>query len=89
MVVKSYKTSASDKVIKKAVSTVAEDIINFSEHQLQTFQPRDDYRELLELTIMFLGGKSTFSIKTPGALHRSRWMAKSIILRRFGCLENS
>lgn len=43
--------------------------------------PRDDYRELLELTIIFLGNKlpkGETSFKAPGATHHARWMAKAI-----------
>ena len=42
--------------------------------------PRDDYRELLELAIIVLGGvpKRGVRISRPGALHRARWMAKAI-----------
>jgi hypothetical protein len=46
--------------------------------KLAVLQPRDDYREILELAIIFLGGKPPrgISFGTPGALHRARWMAK-------------
>ena len=45
-------------------------------------QPRDDYRELLELSIIALGatpyeGKDVH-IRRPGALDRARWMARAI-----------
>ena len=42
--------------------------------------PRDDYRELLELSIIVLGGepKRGVFIARPGALHCARWMAKII-----------
>lgn len=43
-------------------------------------QPRDDYRELLLLSLLFLDGcsKETFNFKRPGAMHHARWMAKAI-----------
>lgn len=37
---------------------------------------RDDYKEFLEMCIVFLGGKSDISFGRPGALHKARWMAK-------------
>ena len=42
--------------------------------------PRNDYAELLHLSLVFLGGVSnrTIGFRTPGALHDARWMAKSI-----------
>ena len=44
------------------------------------FQPRDDYQELLQLTIIFLGGlpTTTISFRAPAGLHRARWMSKVI-----------
>ncbi|GBM11911.1 hypothetical protein AVEN_209614-1 [Araneus ventricosus] len=41
---------------------------------------RDDYRELIELSIVFLGGdaEKNFEIRSPGAIHQARWMAKAI-----------
>lgn len=43
-------------------------------------QPRDDYRELLLLSLVFLDNSSgeSFSFKRPGAMHHARWMSKAI-----------
>ena len=43
-------------------------------------QPRDDYREMLELTLIFLGEVPPTGIRfrKPGAYHHARWMAKII-----------
>lgn len=41
--------------------------------------PRDDYRELFDLTLFALGEKPRdFSWKAPGAVHHARWMSKLI-----------
>lgn len=41
--------------------------------------PRDDYKELLELTLVALGETpDKFSWKKPGPVHHARWMAKMI-----------
>lgn len=56
-------------------------ILQFIEHQLSTQkQLRDDYRELLELTMIFLGGipKNGVSFHVPGAVSHARWMSKAI-----------
>ena len=55
--------------------------INFSQSPLAIFHPRDDYSELLELVIIFLGGTSSrgFHFRAPGALHRARWMARILL----------
>ena len=41
---------------------------------------REDYRELLELSIIYLGGEPPRGrrIRKPGAMHHARWMAKAI-----------
>ena len=54
-------------------------IAAFHSH-LDAAQPRDDYRELLELSIILLGGVPKRGIRflRPGALHHARWMAKLI-----------
>ena len=41
---------------------------------------RDDYRELIELSIIFLGEDKDkkLKIRPPGAMHQARWMARAI-----------
>ncbi|KAG0725940.1 Ras-related protein Rab-21 [Chionoecetes opilio] len=47
-----------------------DDLIQGLKRLLQTKQPRDDYKELAELSILFLGGAlPKTSIRSPGALH--------------------
>ena len=47
---------------------------------LQAKQPRGDYRELLELVVIYLGGVLAlpYNFKKPGALSKTRWMARAI-----------
>lgn len=47
---------------------------------MQKNQPRDDYKEFLELSSIFLGAtpRDQFSFKAPGAMSHARWMAKVI-----------
>lgn len=44
--------------------------------------PREDYRELMELTVIFLGGTCPpprkFEFRKPGAYHHARFMHKEI-----------
>lgn len=63
-----------------AVNNFKDDILSFSLGQLQTAQSRDDYRELLELVILFLGAVPSrdVHITKPGAMPRARFMAKLI-----------
>ena len=57
-----------------------DDILEFANKQLKEKQPRDDYREYLELCVIFLGGipEGGISFKSPGPMHHARWMAKVI-----------
>lgn len=57
-----------------------DDILEFAKKQLKEKQPRDDYREFLELCVIFLGGipEGGISFKSPGPMHHARWMAKVI-----------
>ena len=51
-----------------------------------TFQ-RGDYRELVELTLVFLGGNiPAFKFKRPGAFHHARFMAKGIYIMKMALL---
>ena len=40
--------------------------------------PRSDYRELLELTLMYLCPDMSFPIRTPGSISHARFLAKAI-----------
>lgn len=75
-----YKTGLCDSDVASALQNVADEIIHFCIQQLEVVQPRDDYRELLELTIIFLGGVPPRGVRfaKPGAMHRARFMARLI-----------
>ena len=50
-----YQPGPTDEHLKKHILPVPADILSFANAELCVKQPRDDYRELLELTIIFLG----------------------------------
>ncbi|KAK3925600.1 Serine protease inhibitor Kazal-type 5, partial [Frankliniella fusca] len=81
LVTGNYRTTASMRGVQKFLYN-ADEAIKFCSDQLQTFQPRDDYKELLELTIIFLGGsvpgKPVYTFRKPGATNKTRWMAKCL-----------
>ena len=56
------------------------DVLEFAHKHLATEQPLDDYREFLELSVIFLGDVPVRGIRfrMPGAMHRARWMARVI-----------
>lgn len=51
---------------------------------------REDYRELVELCIVFLGGdtEKKIKIKPPGAMHQARWMARAIYSLKICLLQS-
>lgn len=71
-----------DQKINDILDVVKADIINFCQDELKRkHAPRDDYKELLDLTIIFLGGyksKKKINFRQPGPMHHARWMAKAI-----------
>lgn len=68
-----------DSIVFNKVNDVAQDII-FCIDKLKINQPREDYKEILNLTIIFFGGALHGGINTryPGAFHHVRWMVKVI-----------
>ena len=57
-------------------------VVPFLKSLLQSKQPRDDYREVIELVLLILGSPvENFTFKKPGAYHKARWMAPLI----YGC----
>lgn len=67
------------RVIEILGDNVAE-VLTFANNKINEAFPRNDYKEFLELVIIFLGGSPPRGIKftKPGALHYARWMAKAI-----------
>ncbi|GBM56782.1 hypothetical protein AVEN_67629-1 [Araneus ventricosus] len=57
-----------------------ENLLDFYLVELKNVMVRDDYRELIELSVVFLGGdaEQKFKIRLPGPMHQARWMARAI-----------
>lgn len=53
-------------------------------------QERNDYRELIELTLIFLNVKLPYSehISPPGAMHHARWMSKALYSLKIWIFRN-
>ena len=59
------------------------------EHLLSQSFPRGDYKELVQLIIVWLGGAvKNFQFKQPGPDHHARWMSKSIYILKLELLSN-
>jgi len=75
-----FEDSSTCQLTADAVADVKEDLGTFLTLALTKDQTRDDYRELLEITLIFLGITPPRGIRfvAPGAMHQARWMSKII-----------
>lgn len=75
-----YEMQRKIKKIYKTLELCTIQIVSFVLLKLTKNQPRDDYRDLLVLTLFFLGNgtKRYQSFRLPGAYHHARWMAMAI-----------
>lgn len=65
---------------RKLLDDEVDTILSFTLNCLKIKNCREDYRELLELTVIFLGGIPVRGIFfcVPGAIHHARWIIKAI-----------
>lgn len=65
---------------RKLLDDEVDTVLSFTLNCLKVQQCREDYREFLELTVIFLGGIPVrgISFRIPGAIHHARWMSKAI-----------
>lgn len=77
-----YESCSNDNVVLKHILPIKNELIIFVKDQLLNFlQIRDDYKELLMLSLLVIGEKAheykigtdkTYIFHTCGALHRAR-----------------
>lgn len=76
-----FTTGIRDDVVKSKIpENVRRNMIEFCRQQLEEYQPRADYRQLLELVIIFLGGDpdNELKIRPPGVTCHARFMSKAL-----------
>lgn len=78
--IKTFKTILKFPKLKRISAPWKNSVVSFCRLQLSNQHPRDDYRELLELVMMFLGEVPPGGIRfrKAGAISRARWMARAI-----------
>ena len=66
--------------MEQYVAPLRDELLAFCAAHLEAAQPREDYRELLELAVIFLGGQPARGVRfmEPGAMHHARWMSKAL-----------
>lgn len=69
-----------DQYVENMLEDVKSDVLYFCYNCLDHQQIRGDYKELVELVVLFLNGEKCDNIKIhpPGAAHHARWMARAI-----------
>lgn len=68
-----------DQVVRKIPVAMQVGIKKFCLDQLKEKHPRDDYKEMLQLILLFLGEKlENYHFRPPGPVSHARWMAKAI-----------
>lgn len=75
-----YLSGLADETVKNALESHLESVLSFGDEMLKVNHPRNDYKELLELTKVFCGliPPHEVKFKHPGAFHHARWMSKAI-----------
>ena len=74
-----FQTGWNTPEIRPLLVGERNELLEFALSKLSDGNFRDDYREYLELVVIFLGGTvPNFTFKQPGAFHHARWMSKVI-----------
>ncbi|CAH1109668.1 unnamed protein product [Psylliodes chrysocephalus] len=75
-----FETGIEDSKVDTKTGDTRQGILEFISAQIKEYQPRANYKELLDLTYIFLGGTPShgFVFKRPGAMHHARWLSKAI-----------
>lgn len=75
-----YESGIAADDVAILVEDIKQSSIDYANKQLEHRHPRDDYKELLELVIVFLGIAPARGVRfmSPGAMHHARWMSKVI-----------
>ena len=65
-------------------------MLTFYKTELEKPFIRDDYRKLVELCVVFLGGdtENKLKLRPPGALYQARWMARAIYSKEICLLQS-
>jgi hypothetical protein len=63
-----FQPASTDPSVEALVAPVRDSLVQFALKNLQEKQARDDYREFLELAVIFLGGTPTGGVRfqAPG-----------------------
>lgn len=73
-----FQSGLEDELVKSQISdSDLKDILKFCHTQLTKNQSRADYKEFIQLALVFLG-ETGLKFRAPGATSNARWMSKAI-----------
>ena len=69
-----YEPGIAADDVTSLVGDIKQDTIDYANKHLEQSQPRDDYKEFLELVIVFRGAVPASGLRfmSPGAMHHAR-----------------
>src|SRR6218665_437536 len=75
-----YELGIAADDVTDLVEDIRQSITDYANKHLEQSLSRDDYKEFLELVIVFLGAAHAREVRfrSPGAMHHTRWMSKVI-----------
>ena len=76
-----YQVAPDDEHLRQHLpKDLIQQVTSFATSQLTNHQPRDDYKEFLELALLFLGAVPPRGVRflAPGAYHHACWMSKAL-----------
>lgn len=75
---KKYEPGIKNKRVKSVLQDSIEELVQYCSEQADKNFNRADYKELLDLTLLFLGIGTNAKFRVPGAMHHARWISKAI-----------
>lgn len=75
-----YDTGIENHYVHEIIHDHIDDINAFVQNNLESIHPREDYKELLLLSQIFIGKipSDNVTFRKPSAFHHARWMSKAI-----------
>lgn len=84
-----FEIGVNDPYIKSALADVIPSITDFCKNELKVQSVRADYREFLQLCLVFLGDRSRhFPFQPPAGMSNARWMSKAIYCLKMYMFES-
>ena len=85
-----FESGISDLIVEEALRDVRDDLGLFLSKLIRETHQRSDYREFVELSLLFLNievdSSTKLFLRAPGPISHARWMAKALYsLKMFMC----